>query len=56
MADNKTASQYAAQRSNEFYKKIIRKDATYARAYNSDHQMSLVERLLELLYNRKVER
>jgi|TARA_S200002703_G_scaffold154842_1_gene158262 GH24 family phage-related lysozyme (muramidase) len=29
MADNKTASQYAAQRSNEFYKKIIRKDEDF---------------------------
>lgn len=33
----------------------VLKDITYARAYNSDHQMSLVERLLELLYNRKDE-
>ncbi|TFG11039.1 hypothetical protein EU534_00205, partial [Candidatus Heimdallarchaeota archaeon] len=28
---------------------------TYARAYNSDHQMTLVERLLELFYNHKDE-
>ena len=33
----------------------VLRDITYARAYNSDHQMSLVERLLELLYNRKDE-
>ena len=33
----------------------VLKDITYARAYNSDHQMSLVERLLELFYNRKDE-
>ncbi len=33
----------------------VLKDITYARAYNSDHQMSLVERLLELFYNHKDE-
>jgi DNA repair protein RadA len=33
----------------------VLRDITYARAYNSDHQMALVERLLELLYNRKDE-
>ena len=33
----------------------VLKDITYARAYNSDHQMSLVERLLQLFYNHKDE-
>ena len=33
----------------------VLRDITYARAYNSDHQMTLVERLLELFYNRKDE-
>ncbi|MCG3225503.1 MAG: DNA repair and recombination protein RadA [Candidatus Heimdallarchaeota archaeon] len=33
----------------------VLRDITYARAYNSDHQMSLVERLLELFYNHKDE-
>ncbi len=33
----------------------VLRDITYARAYNSDHQMSLVDRLLELLYNHKEE-
>ncbi len=33
----------------------VLKDITYARAYNSDHQMTLVERLLELFYNHKDE-
>ena len=31
----------------------VLRDITYARAYNSDHQMSLAERLLELFYNHK---
>lgn len=33
----------------------VLRDITYARAYNSDHQMSLVERLLELFYHQKDE-
>lgn len=33
----------------------VLRDITYARAYNSDHQMTLVERLLELFYNHKDE-
>ncbi len=33
----------------------VLKDITYARAYNSDHQMSLSERLLELFYHKKEE-
>jgi len=33
----------------------VLKDITYARAYNSDHQMRLVEKLLELFYNHKDE-
>jgi DNA repair protein RadA len=33
----------------------VLRDITYARAYNSDHQMTLAERLLELFYNHKDE-
>lgn len=33
----------------------VLKDITYARAYNSDHQMELVERLLELFYQERDE-
>ncbi len=33
----------------------VLKDITYARAYNSDHQMELVERLLELFYQQRDE-
>ena len=33
----------------------VLRDITYARAYNSDHQMSLAEKLLELFYNHKDE-
>ncbi len=33
----------------------VLRDITYARAYNSDHQMNLVEKLLELFYNQKDE-
>ncbi|MHA1303054.1 MAG: DNA repair and recombination protein RadA [Candidatus Heimdallarchaeaceae archaeon] len=33
----------------------VLKDISYARAYNSDHQMTLSERLLELFFNRKDE-
>ena len=33
----------------------VLRDITYARAYNSDHQMTLVEKLLELFYNHKDE-
>jgi len=36
------------------FEEVLR-DITYARAYNSDHQMTLVERLLELFYNHKDE-
>ena len=33
----------------------VLKDITYARAYNSDHQMSLAERLLELFFHQRDE-
>ena len=33
----------------------VLKDISYARAYNSDHQMTLSERLLELFFNQKDE-
>ncbi|MHA1668506.1 MAG: DNA repair and recombination protein RadA [Candidatus Heimdallarchaeaceae archaeon] len=33
----------------------VLRDITYARAYNSDHQMNLVEKLLELFYHNKDE-
>lgn len=33
----------------------VLRDITYARAYNSDHQMDLAEKLLELFYNHKDE-